>query len=220
MSHSQGGLVCRVAVAALCDYEQLDTELRMRRGMDPSYFNHAALALQGLDQKALERTKPLIHSVVMLATPNAGAFTNGQFALQATMAMKAARKAATIRWKNFEELSTDKLFTVLQNVRVKNVKYLSVSGSAFNRYQTVSWAHLAEVDMLARLAPSLDLPNDWIVEDKSVGLNQAPLPPEIDNLAQQYVHIRSYSECIRISHTQIHSDPNVWRVLEREKSWQ
>ncbi len=219
--HSQGGLVCRVAVAALCAYESLLDAIRFRTS--DSYFNGANSRLLELKRFSDEqdRAAKAVHSVLMLGTPNSGAFTYGQFALQGTIVLHALKKISGLAGKkNFDELTTEKLFRILQKVRVREVRYVSISGSAFNRYKAVGWSIIGNLPVISRLAPALALPNDTVVEDISVDLRQAPLPCEIADLDAQYTHVRSYTECIMISHTIIHSDQNVFDALDLVLAWQ
>lgn len=218
VGHCLGGLVCRVAVASICDHAGLLGSMSFRS--DP-YLTNARTALKSMDASVLVDVRRRVHSVVMLGTPNSGTFTYGQLSLLATVAFREAmRMVSSVRWKNFTELTTDKLFTLLQNVRVPDVRYLSVSGSAHSRYGAALGVKLSDVPVVSRLAPSLDLPNDMVVEDSSVDLRDAPLPCEIADLEQQYTHVRSYIECIRLSHRDLAWDPLVVDVLKRTKVWQ
>ena len=221
--HSQGGLVCRVAVAALCAHAKLLASVRLRQGSDPSYFEHAATQLLDFSRLYVEEmtlASNAVHSILMLGTPNCGAFTNGQLALQGTIALKTAKKIASLGgWKNFDELTTEKLFRLLQNLDIRRVRYVSISGSSFNRYKAMGWSSLSAIPLVSRLAPALELPNDWVVEDSSVDLSKAPLPTEVGNLNKQYTHIRAYTECILTSHTSIHSDPTVFAALDAVLGW-
>jgi hypothetical protein len=129
--------------------------------------------------------------VVTLATPNAGAITYGQLTVQAQLALLAAKRLAAIGgWKNFDELTTDRLFRIFQNLTIPDVRFLSISGSRVNRYRTISARTLSSVPVIGRLGLYLELPNDLIVEDSSVDLGKAPMPCELDDLATQYTHVQ------------------------------
>lgn len=223
VGHSQGGLVCRVAVATLCARTDLLAALLAPAMLGDAYYKLAEDALKSLVARhaaRLDAARDAMHSVVMLGTPNAGAISNGQLAIEAGLFMRAARRIGNrLKWRNFDELSTDRLFTILQHVRVHHVRYVSVSGSSVNRYSTGTMQVLKSIPVLSRLAPSLDLPNDGVVEDTSVDLREAPLPPEIADLERQYRHVRSYSECIRVSHVTVHSDRNVFEALDNVPGW-
>ena len=225
IGHSQGGLVCRVAVAALCARADFVHAVRKRATPGGGYYTLADQALQrlaaGYTHAQLDAAKAAVHSVVLLGTPNAGAITNGQLAVEMTLALRALKKLASVKWRNFDELTTDRLFTLLQDLRVRRVRYVSVSGSSFNRYSDFTSSHLSLLDLplLSRLAPSLALPNDGVVEDVSVNMREAPLPPEIADLDAQYTHVRCYTECIRVAHGELHSDPNTLDALESVSGW-
>jgi hypothetical protein len=221
--HSQGGLVCRVAVAALCAHNRLLTAIRSRMAMDSTYFQPAWQALASFPGKypnEQRAARKAVHSIVMLGTPNAGAFTNGQVALLGSIFIRAAKAVAGLGGlKNFDELTTEKLFRVLQNLRIPHVRYVSISGSFFNRYTAMGWTNIASLPVISRLAPSLSTPNDTVVEDSSVDLRQAPLPTEIADIETQYTHVRSYTECLLTSHVSIHSDPTVFEALDNVPGW-
>lgn len=223
VGHSQGGLVSRVAVAALCAHDDLAMYVHILDGEDPYYFGRAARDLETLAAQfraELERAPELIRAVVMLGTPNAGAFTHGQLSLMATIAVRAGLLVGNITGlSNFEELTTEKLFRVLQNVEVRDVQYLSISGSLFNRYRLAGWSRLSELPVISRMAPSLDLPNDTVVEDESVDIREAPLPSEIADLDTQYRHIRTYRDCTSVGHTMVQSDANVLAIVADDRIW-
>lgn len=225
VGHSQGGLVCRVAVATLCGRVDLLEALRFRTTPHDGYYTVAQQQLKALPMKythmQLDAACDAVFSVVMLGTPNAGAISNGQMTIEASAIAWGTRKLASLRWKNFDELTSDRLFTLLQGVRVRRVQYVSISGSSASRYSSLTSAHLslAQIPVLNRLAVALDLPNDGVVEDSSVDLRESPLPCEIADLDQQYEHVRSYTECIRVGHTDLHSDQNVLDALDRIPRW-
>jgi pimeloyl-ACP methyl ester carboxylesterase len=221
VGHSQGGLVCRVAAAALLAPTALLKLLTPLHTIDPKYYGTAEKELGAFEQAiASAPWSNLIKGVVTLATPNSGAFTYGQMAIHAQLALFVAKRGvrAVRGWKNFDELTTDRLFRILQHLRIPGVPYLSVSGSRINRYRSVSARTLSSIPVIGRFGLYLDLPNDLVVEDSSVDLGKAPLPCEIENLGTQYTHVRSYRNCIDVSHSGIHSDPEVFAVLERHMS--
>jgi len=218
VGHCQGGLVCRVAVATICDHAGLLGSFRLRN--DP-WLTNARQKLQAMDTVLLDEACRRMHSVVMLGTPNSGMYTYGQLSMLATIAVRETTRLVTVRgWNNFAELTTDRLFTLLQKVRVRDVKYVSLSGSSYSRYGAALGVKLADLPLISRLAPSLDVPNDGIIEDSSVDLSDAPLPPEIAELDKQYKHVRSYTECIRVAHRELAWDQNVFDKLQLTDSWQ
>jgi Putative serine esterase (DUF676) len=220
VGHSQGGLVCRIAVAALCDPNGLLNVLTALNVANLPYYNVpiGELAQIANDIQTLN-IGPLVSGICTLATPNAGAFTFGQMAVQAQLALFAARKAASLAgWKNFDELTTDKLFRILQWMVIPRVKYLSISGSGVNRYSSISARTVSQIPGIKRLGLYMELPNDMVVEDASVDMSKVPMPCEIDSLAGQYTHIRSYVGCTDVSHTGIHNHATVNLLLDKHRT--
>jgi Putative serine esterase (DUF676) len=216
VGHSQGGLVCRIAVAALCDPDGMLKSLRDLNVANLPYYSVPIGELEKMEDtiKSLN-IKSKIVGVCTLATPNAGTFTFGQLAIQAQLVFFAAKKVAAFGgWKNFDELTTDKLFRILQAVNVDEVNYLSVSGSGVNRYSSVSARTVSQVPYIKRLGLYMELPNDMVVEDASVDMAKAPMPCEIHDLPAQYTHVRSYLNCTDVSHMGIHSHGDVKKVLD------
>jgi hypothetical protein len=220
IGHSQGGLVCRVAVTALCDPKRLLDVLRARNAVNEPYYNIPIKELAYLQSDIVTLgIKTRMKGIATLATPNAGAFTFGQLAIQAQLAFFAAKKMAALAgWSNFDELTTDKLFRILQETKVDTIKYLSISGSGVNRYSSVSSRSLSQVPGIKHLGLYMELPNDLVVEDSSVDLSKAPMPSEVADLAQQYIHIRSYTNCTDVSHTGIHHHSTVNALLDEHLS--
>jgi pimeloyl-ACP methyl ester carboxylesterase len=218
VGHCQGGLVCRVAAATICDHAGLLGSFWRR---DDPWLTNARTELRTMDAALLGEARKRMHSVVMLGTPNSGMYTYGQLSMLATIAVRETTRLVTVRgWNNFTELTTDRLFTLLQKVRVPDVKYVSLSGSSHSRYGAALGVKLADLPLISRLAPSLEVPNDGIVEDSSVDLGDAPLPPEIEDLDKQYKHVRSYTECIRVAHRELAWDQNVFDKLRLTTWWQ
>jgi len=215
VGHSQGGLVCRIAAAALLSPSDFHAILQKLRASDDYYYNVAIDELSALVRETSSLNWPkIVGGVAMLATPNSGAITYGQLSLQAQLAVGAAKHLASLRgWNNFDELTTDKLFRVFQHIRVPSAHYLSVSGSRINKFRSLSVRTLSSIPVVGRLGLYLDLPNDLVVEDSSVDISKAPLPSEIEDLAVQYRHVRTYTDCIDVSHTAIHSNSAVEQVL-------
>jgi len=216
IGHSQGGLVCRVAAATLCDPAGLMNVLNARNAANLPYYSMPIQELGNIQSAIVTLgIKSRIKGVVTLATPNAGAFTFGQLAIQAQLAFFALKNMAALAgWKGLDELTTDKLFRILQETRVDKVKYLSISGSGVNRYSSVSSKSLSQIPGIKRLGLYMDLPNDLVVEDSSVDLSKAPMPSEIQSLTQQYTHIRAYKNCTDVSHTGIHHHSTVNTLLD------
>ncbi len=211
VGHSQGGLVCRVAAAALRDFPGLAAgigELRLVGNVE--YQRDAANALADLGATA-PTSEPRVVGVATVATPNSGALTFGQLSLGARVLSSALdRFWHTTGFDNVIELTTDRLFRVLQYASVRDVSYLSMSGSYANRFRGgVTSQDLADLPIVNRLGVHLDLPNDLIVEDASVDMREAVLPTEIFDLDGQYQHIRLFRNCADVTHSGIHSNPTV-----------
>ena len=227
IGHSQGGLVCRVAAATICAPQQLTEAIQEKaqyidkRDREKSLTKLAFLQSDQFGSSLLLDCAEHLKAVVTLATPNAGAMTNGQLSLITKGAKSLLRGAFEFfGQKTLDELTTGRLFRVLQYVRVEKVRYLSISGSFFNRYSFFNHDDLQWLPKVAALAPHLEMPNDGVVEDLSVDLREAPLPCEIANLDQQYIHIRSYTDCLDIRHTNIHSRQEVFDEMKKTfKTW-
>jgi pimeloyl-ACP methyl ester carboxylesterase len=222
VGHSQGGLVCRVAAAALCDPMGLVLGIRRTQyPMDASRETELLGYLSQRDGASAQQHGLAVVGVAMMATPNDGAFTNGQLTIEARAFGMAGRPLLDrLGRRNYADLTTPQLFRVLQHARVKAVHYLTISGSSVNRFSRVAMDDLAQLPVLKRLAPHLDRPNDGVVEDRSVDLGSVTLPTEIGTLAGRYEHLRCYIDCDDVSHTNIHDAPNVLAALEeRVRAW-
>jgi hypothetical protein len=229
VGHSQGGLLCRVAVAALVRPIGLLVSLereRVRRDYDSRYYRDAADALKafllrhqrpidGPDDWLVEPSR--IHAL-MLATPNCGAFTFGQMSILARLGFGLFRGPISKLAENLTDLQTDRLLRVLQSLEIKNARYGTISGSAINRHSIINHSDLGVViPPLKALGIRLDLPNDMVVEDSSVDMLRAPLPTEVYDPDSQYKHIRTYFDCTDVSHSSIHSESGTNAYLAIEK---
>lgn len=217
VGHSQGGLVCRVAVTLLCGKPNgwPDSSSPINPRLAKTMENMTAWQKKNnLPSDKLGR--PL--GVVLLATPNSGSVTWGQLSASARLLFKGVKEVSElVGVGNLQDLTTDRLPRALQYWRVQGIPYLSVSGSKFNRWSSYSHSDLSSIPYIGRLAPNLDLPNDGIVEDKSVDLGQLPLPHEV---AGPYEHTNRYRNCTDVSHTDIHKNAEVVRVVsEAIKCW-
>jgi hypothetical protein len=203
IGHSQGGLISRVAAVAICDPDFVVQE-------------RADALAEGKDsfQEKAQKAAPYLRGVIMLATPNAGAFTFGQMSIAGRLLLHGATKIADLRGiRDLADLTTDRLFRILQRYRVAKVNYLSISGSMVSRYSRLSHDDLAEIPLISRLGVHLEKPNDGLVEDSSVDLSQAPLPSEIYDPESQYEHVRVYRDCIDVSHVSIHGNELVVGII-------
>jgi pimeloyl-ACP methyl ester carboxylesterase len=228
IGHSQGGLLCRVAAVALAGRRRgtAGNAGGFGRAMfDASAFGAEMAQLIGGwsadDRENAARTGPALCGVVMLATPNAGALTFGQLSMLGRVTAAVVRRLTpSFGIRDLPDLTTDRLSSILQHYSVPSIKYLSISGSAINRYSVANHDDLVEVPVVGRLGVHLERPNDMIVEDSSVDLGEAPLPSEIEDIDAQYEHIRAYIDCTSVSHTGIQENFEVIRLVRsRLRRW-
>jgi hypothetical protein len=58
------------------------------------------------------------------------------------------------------------------------------------------------------------LPNDGLVEDRSVDLKASILPNEICHMGtSKYLHLREYYDCTEVQHSSIYNDEAVYDAL-------
>lgn len=207
IGHSQGGLVCRIAAVAICDPRfSANVPVKDTAAELNTWRNEC--------QQHAARVASYLRGVITLATPNAGALTFGQFSIAGRLLLKSTTKVANLlSVRDVADLTTDRLFRILQNFRVPDVKYLSISGSVVSRYSKANHDDLSEIPFLSRLGVHLEKPNDGIVEDCSVDIRQALLPPEIRDLDKQYEHVRTYRDCIDVNHVNIHGNDVVVDII-------
>jgi hypothetical protein len=203
IGHSMGGLVCRVANLALThtiEFQNYMALLSIAGG--PSYLDPV--------QKLMSQLRPReVSGLVTLATPNSATLTYGQIAGW----MKISTVVATLGFPNktdsFVDLTTDRLFRVLQRFRTATPT-LSISGSAHNRFSKKPPA----LGVIVGIAGKLAMPNDGLVEDRSVDLKASILPNEICHMGtSKYVHLREYLNCTDVEHSTIYDDAAVYESL-------
>jgi hypothetical protein len=203
IGHSMGGLVCRVANVVLTrtvEFQDYITAFSMAGG--PSYLDPVKKLLAGLRRRE-------VSGLVTLATPNSATLTYGQLAGWMKMSTVATTLGFPNKTASFVDLTTDRLFRVLQNFRV-DTPTLSVSGSAHNRFAKKPPA----LGVLVGLAGKLALPNDGLVEDRSVDLKASILPNEIYHMGTgKYLHLREYFDCTGVTHSSIYDDDAVYEAL-------
>lgn len=205
VGHSQGGLVARVAAVLLAGRARPD---------EPPRGSIRDLQMERAVRTIVPHRRGRLMGVVMVATPNAGAMTNGQLSLGLRTATAAARKLTKFfgYGNNMEDLTTDRLFSVFQKWDVApSVRYLTISGSRVNRYNKASLDDLP--GPLKMLGPRLDLPNDGLVEDSSVDLAQSTYLTELANIEVQHRHVRTYLNCTVADHSSVHQSPIVHRII-------
>ena len=203
IGHSMGGLVCRVANLALSrtvEFQDYMAALSIAGG--PSYLNPVQKLVDQLRQRP-------VSGLVTLATPNSATLTYGQIASWMKMSTVATTLGFPNKSASFVDLTTDRLFRVLQSFRT-DTPTLSVSGSAHNRFSKRRPA----LGVLVGLAGRLALPNDGLVEDRSVDLRASILPNEIYHMGtSQYLHLREYSDCTDVDHSSIYDEVAVYDAL-------
>lgn len=201
IGHSMGGLICRVASLILNDPTVIAQNLPLFRNyclLDPNDLQ----TLQNLSLSTHQRHPANL--IVTLATPNSGAMLRAQINGMALL----AKKIFSMHVTSMNDLTTVRLFRLLQYFSV-STPILSISGSGWNRYGK---APASVVLKLAHLAGALHLPNDMIVEDRSVDLKQSILQNEVVASSKtKYLHLRLYTDCIDVVHDNIYDH---WKVRE------
>lgn len=203
IGHSMGGLICRVANLILSEPDVIEQNL-------PLFKNYCVLDkgdLQTLRSFALLGKKPRsVNLIVTLATPNSGAMLWAQINSFASIVKRPFSSHVT----SMNDLMTERLFRLLQYFSV-DTPTLSISGSGWNRYGKAPAGIMLS---LAHLAGRLHLPNDMIVEDRSVDLAQSILQNEILSVAQaKYLHLRLYRDCVDVVHDNIYDHGKVQDIV-------
>jgi hypothetical protein len=174
VGHSMGGLVCRVANLFLSQPKLIsENRLIFQNYCDGDGNDFDQLLALGLDRKTARDAR----LVVTLGTPNSGAMLKAQVnALGDLLGALAKFKFPSLR-----DLNTSRLFQLLQYFSTATPT-LSISGSGWNRFKK---APTPAMFWAPHLAANLHLPNDMIVEDRSVDLSQSILPNECFPLGKQ-----------------------------------
>ena len=201
---SQGGLLCRVAAAAIAG----------KRRAPCGELGHEEAIVQRIEEWSGPRSSsgspPL--AVVTIATPNSGALTFGQMSVAMRALASTLREILVVRGRHhLNDLTTDRLVRALQHFEV-GADFHSFSGSRFNRFSLLSGGDLSipgPVSGFGSLSLNLDLPNDSIVEDSSVDMRNATFLPEVD--LARYRHYRMYVGCTEASHLE---GPGHTRILD------
>jgi hypothetical protein len=215
VGHSMGGLVCRVANIVLqCNNFASVMSSHGRTWDYPLIDIQRAEALGQRTSSSLSGSD--IRGVVALATPNSGAMTKAQTAsllnltalwhgISPSGLLGASKSVGSVvsayynaRYQSTKDLTTIRLFRMFQHFHVQNC-CLSVSGSKINT--------LSGKDLLANsikfAGVEIALPNDGIVEDRSVDLGQSVLPHEFDQA--KYTHLRTFEDCAFVDHFNIYN---------------
>jgi hypothetical protein len=203
IGHSMGGLVCRVANLLLTQPDLIPQHRPIFQtycGGDDSDFNTLLdLGLNHFEPRA-------VNLVVTLGTPNSGAMLKAQLNALGDL----AADIIPAKFKSLEDLTNDRLFRLFQYFSV-STPMLSISGSGWNRLGKV---HAPFRLWAAHLGARLHLPNDMIVEDRSVDLAQSIFPNEVLSApAAKYLHVRLYRGCTEMIHTTMSDPGKLWDVL-------
>jgi pimeloyl-ACP methyl ester carboxylesterase len=209
IGHSMGGLVCRVANVILRDsstFASVVTSLGFTLGYAPGEI----LEIKNFGFSAVSSRR--VDRLITLATPNSGALLQGQVSGIAALVQTALNAFPPTRTSSVADLTSDRLFRMLQHFATDSPT-LSISGSRWNRFALAA----GQLTSLTRRGGiQLDLPHDSIVEDRSVDLRASVLPNEVvHNGTAPYMHLRAYTECTDITHTNIYDDYNVRQYLVR-----
>jgi triacylglycerol esterase/lipase EstA (alpha/beta hydrolase family) len=201
VGHSMGGLVSRVANLILTDPTAFADQILKLGSFD---YRNDIKRLTEFSFKS--KTKRRVNGIVTLATPNSGAFLQGQVSSYLALAQWGVNLVASLRHPSVPDLTTDRLFRFLQQFSTQT-PLLSVSGSRINRFRT--GAGLLN-QTTSKLGLNLSFPNDWVVEDLSVDLSKSILPNEVIHHGNAlYLHLRAYENCTSVTHSSIHQERTI-----------
>jgi len=206
IGHSMGGLLCRVANVALTDPSGF---VALAKSLAPqlTYPNVDVLSISALQ---LLPPKSPITAMITLATPNSGAMLAGQLSGIPYLLKTALNLFPPTNLQSVADLTSSRLFRFLQNFSV-NTRTLSISGSQGNRFARASGQLTAWV---GKAGLRMEMPNDLIVEDRSVDLQYSILPNEILHHGKSpYKHARCYLDCVDVAHTNIYDNQNVRNLM-------
>ena len=195
VGHSMGGLIARVANLALTDpsFAKAVRDSAFTSG----YGSNEIVAAERLQK--ISHDEKSVKCVICLATPNAGAMTNAQLTYSAYL----SRKLFNAALQSVQDLTGVRLFRFLQTFSTV-ADCLTISGSSESRYGRGVIGSFRGI-----VGVSLSLPNDGVVEDASVDLRAATLPPEFDLTHHQ--HLRQYRNCHEVHHLNIYNSAEVAR---------
>jgi hypothetical protein len=198
VGHSMGGLVSRVANVILSKPADFAALVPFLSSIDYQDDINAVKAYRfGL------KMKRRVNGIVTLATPNSGAMLQGQVSSYMALVQWAVNRAASFRHPSVQDLTTDRLFRLLQHFPT-STPVLSISGSKVNRFTTGAGQIVRSA---SKLGLNLTLPHDLVVEDISVDLSKSILPNEvIDHGNAIYLHLRAYENCTDVTHSSIHNN--------------
>jgi pimeloyl-ACP methyl ester carboxylesterase len=203
IGHSMGGLVCRIANLALTRTADVQKEVFRSAwsSTKPKFVEAKQLA---------KRLRPrTVRGVATLATPNSATLTLGQTASALKPVHFLVRHGFPNKAASFADLTTSGLFRRFQDFESKTPT-LSISGSSTSRFGTIA----SGAGIALGFASSLALPNDGVVEDRSVDLRQSVLPNEVYRFGgAPYTHHRTYRNCDQVTHSDIYDDAGARELL-------
>jgi hypothetical protein len=201
VGHSMGGLVSRVANLILSDPTNFANEIP---NLDSFGYRDDVKLLEAFNFGS--KVKRKVNGIVTLATPNSGAFLQGQLSSYLALAQWGINLAASYRLPSVHDLTTNRLFRFLQCFSTQT-PLLSISGSMINRFGTGT---RQIVRSAGKVGLNLTLPHDMVVEDLSVDLSKSILPNEfIHHGNAPYLHLRAYKNCTRVTHSSIHKNRDI-----------
>ncbi len=148
--------------------------------------------------------------LITLATPNSGAMLHGQVSGIPSLLKLTLNLFPPTNLESVADLTTDRLFRFLQNFS-SSTPTLSISGSKGNRFARGSGSISS---WLGKRGLRIEMPNDLIVEDRSVDLHYSILPNEAIHMGSaKYLHARAYQDCTDVWHSNIYDDPNAREII-------
>jgi pimeloyl-ACP methyl ester carboxylesterase len=203
IGHSMGGLVCRVANLLLRNPSLISGNRQIFQNYcDGDRNAFSTLLGLGLNQHAARN----VNLLVTIGTPNSGTMLKAQISTLADV----LSKILSVKFASLKDLNTPRLFQLLQYFSV-DTPTLSISGSGWNRFNKSS---TPPIFWASHAAASFNLPNDMIVEDRSVDLAQSILPSELlSHPSAKYLHVRMYRDCTDVIHTTMYDHAEVRNLL-------
>jgi pimeloyl-ACP methyl ester carboxylesterase len=207
IGHSMGGLLCRVANVIL-DHPKYFLSLVAGLAPQLTYKQTDLLEIANYPFARVKMPKPC--RIITLATPNSGAMLQGQVSGIPSLLKLTLSLFPPTNLESVADLTTDRLFRFLQNFSVPT-PLLSISGSKGNRFARASGTIST---WLGKKGLKIEMPNDLIVEDRSVDLHYSILPNEFVHYGTaKYLHARCYVDCTDVWHSNIYDDPNVRQLV-------
>jgi pimeloyl-ACP methyl ester carboxylesterase len=207
IGHSMGGLLCRVANIIMQDPQKFDF---LAANLAPQLTYKQSDLSEIANYRFSDRVAPTPTFLVSLATPNSGAMLHGQVSGIPSLLKLALNLFPPTNLESVADLTTDRLFRFLQNF-CSTTPTLSISGSKGNRFARGSGSISS---WLGRRGLRIEMPNDLIVEDRSVDLHYSILPNEAIHMGNaKYLHARGYQDCTDVWHSNIYDDPNAREII-------